>query len=209
MTRIFFTEKIDNERGVVLVIALVILCLMTIIATAVSDTSSIETMISGVEKDKQEAFYVAEAGVDHVKGLLNSLFVERNTLKIAAGQDPDWDFALDGSEDGINAATGTSYDLGALWITEKPCGDRYTYSVRVWDNSFNGSPTDDDDGIIYIRSVATGPQGEGASIEVAILGTIAAGAGSITGYIAQAGAGPQKNYTSEDAEAISDFTQQI
>ena len=206
---IFFAKKIDNERGVVLVIALIMLCLMSIIGTAVSNTSSIETMISGVERDKQEAFYVAEAGADHVKGLLTSMFIQRNAQNIALGQDPDWDFALDGSEDGIDAATGTNYEGGVDWITDEPFGNNYTYSVRIWDTADNGDPQDDDDGVIYIRSVARGPNGGETSIEISIHGALSAGSGSVTGYVAQLGAGPQKNYTSEDAEAISDFTQQI
>ncbi len=200
---------IHDERGVVLVMALIMLCLMTIIGTAVSNTSSIETMISGVEKDKREAFYVAEAGIDHVKGLLNSIFVQRNSAKIASGQDPDWDFALDGTETGVNEASEANYNGGAIWITDGTFGGNYTYSVRVWNNSDSGDAMNDTDGVIYIRSVATGTQGGSTSIEVSVHGSVTSTAGSITAYIAQAGAGSGKNYTSEDAEAIMEFSQQL
>ena len=71
-------SALNNEEGVVLVIALIMLCMMTIIGTAVSNTTSIETIISGVDKEQREAFYVAEAGIDHAKGLLNSLYIQKN-----------------------------------------------------------------------------------------------------------------------------------
>lgn len=202
-------NRLKDEQGIVLVIALILLCMMTIIGTAVSNTASIETLISGVEKEQKEAFYAAEAGVDHAKGFLKSLFISRNNVKIASGQNPDWDFALDGSETGISAAEDTTYDDGATWITDGTLGGNYIYSVKVWNNSESGgSATNDIDGVIYIRSVATGPNSDIASIEVSIQGSVS-GVGSITGYVAQAGAGSGKSYSSEDAEAISDFTQQI
>jgi hypothetical protein len=177
------------------------LCLLTIISTAVSKTASIETMISGAEKDKRETFYTADAGVDHLKGLMSSLFLDRNNFKIAAGQTPDWDFALDGSTPGINAASGTTSAGGALWISNATLGGNATYSVLLWNNNDGGGAADDTDGIIYIRSNAAGPQGGGTSIEMSIQGSIT-GADSITDYYAQAGAGSSKSFISGDADAI-------
>ena len=84
--RLFFQQRFDNEDGAVLVIALIMLCLMSIIGAGASNTASIETMISGIEKENRQAFYSAEAGVDHAKGLLKGIFVQRNNAKIAAGQ---------------------------------------------------------------------------------------------------------------------------
>ena len=52
----FNKDKIKEENGAVLVVALMMLCLLTIIAAAVSKTTSIETMISGAQKDKNETF---------------------------------------------------------------------------------------------------------------------------------------------------------
>lgn len=214
MTR---SNMLKNEDGIVLVIALIMLCMMTIIGTAVSNTTSVETIISGVEKEQREAFYVAEAGIDHAKGLLQGLYIPKNIWKISSGESPDWDFALDGTENGINAASDTNYTNGAQWITGAAMGENYTYSVRVWDNSDTGNNTpfnageyasDDGDGIIFIRSVATGPHGDSVAIEVSVEGVVS-GVGTVTGYAAQAGAGSGKNYSSEDAEAITDFTQQL
>lgn len=201
-------DKIREENGAVLVVALMMLCLLTIIVAAASKTTSIETMISGAEKDKKETFYAAEAGVAHIKGLMASLFLNRNNFKIAQGQTPDWDFALNGSEPGISAATGTDAASGATWITGANLGGNAIYDVVVWNNDDGGGATDDTDGIIYIQAIATGLQGGRTVIEVSIQGTIT-GAGSITDYEAQEG-GRLKTFNSGDADPIAagDFNQQ-
>lgn len=63
--RFRFTETLDNERGMALVIAMVILCILTIIGVAAINTSTIETLISGAEKERQEAFYAADGGIEY------------------------------------------------------------------------------------------------------------------------------------------------
>ena len=199
----YFKKSLNNEQGTAVVIALIMLCVLTIIGVAAIDTSTIETIIAGVEKERQGSFYAAEAGIEHVKGMLTSLFVSRNAAKMAGGGDPDWDFALNGSESGISAATGANYSGGADWITNGDGGAGYTYTVRIWNNvDSSGSATNDTDAKIYARSTSAGPQGGTASVEVMLTGSVSGG-GSITGYSAQAGAGAAKSFTSDDLNAIS------
>jgi len=50
----------QNERGSVIVIALVLLVLLTIIGISASRTTEIETMIAGNERVSKQNFYVAE-----------------------------------------------------------------------------------------------------------------------------------------------------
>jgi len=202
---LYFKKSLNNEQGTAVVIALIMLCVLTIIGVAAIDTSTVETIIAGVEKERQGSFYAAEAGIEHVKGMLTSLFVSRNAAKMAGGGDPDWDFALDGSESGISTAAGANYTGGTDWITNGDGGSGYTYTVRIWNNTDNGSATsatNDRDAKIYARSTSTGPQGGTASVEVVLTGTVSGG-GSITGYSAQAGAGAAKSFTSDDLNAIS------
>ena len=199
---LYFKKRLNNEQGTAVVIALIMLCVLTIIGVAAIDTSTLETIIAGVEKERQGSFYAAEAGIEHVKGMLTSLFVSRNAAKMAGGGDPDWDFALNGSESGISAATGANYSGGADWITNGDGGSGYTYTVRIWNNADSGSATNDTDAKIYARSTSAGPQGGTASVEIILSGTVSGG-GSITGYSAQAGAGAAKSFTSDDLNAIS------
>lgn len=51
----------DNERGSVLVIAMLVLVMLTVLGFASMNTSNIEVMISGNERTYKENFYRAEA----------------------------------------------------------------------------------------------------------------------------------------------------
>ena len=208
LKHLYVSRTLNNEKGIVLIIAMIMLFLLTIIGVAAIDTSTLETIISGVEKDRQAAFYTAEAGVEHIRGLLTTLFVSRNAAKLAAGGTPDWDFALNGSESGISAATGTNYAGGSVWITNGAGGTGYTYNVRIWNNADSGTAINDTDGTLYVRSDATGQGGSSASVEVSLQGLVSSG-GSISGYTAQAGAGSAKSYTGDDMNAITTFTKQL
>ncbi|MBW2075601.1 MAG: pilus assembly PilX N-terminal domain-containing protein [Deltaproteobacteria bacterium] len=63
--RLCFKETLNNERGMALVIALVLLCVLTIIGVAAINTSTVEILISGAEKETGEAFYAADGGIQY------------------------------------------------------------------------------------------------------------------------------------------------
>ncbi len=201
-------KHIAGERGAVLITSLIILTLLTLIGIAATNTSMLETMISASDRQHTEAFYAAEAGIEHLRRNFKSMFVEKNAARIAAGADPDWDFVLNGSQAGINSATDVTYDGGARWITDGNLGSVYLYNVTVWNNDDGGSPTDDTDSVIFMRADARVPNGGRASIEISLFGG-ATGGSALSGYGAQEGAGAGKNYNSNDTGAITDFSTQI
>ena len=194
-------ERVLDEQGAALVVTLMILGIMSAIGIAATDTSDMEVIISGAQRDQRVAFYTAEAGIEHAKGVLKSLFVSSNSSKIAAGGSGDWDFALDGTQTGVSMATDTNFAGGAVWITNGTVGGRGSYTVTVWNNDDGGSATNDTDGKFMMRSVATGTGGGTSAVEVTVNGFVSGG-GAVTGYSAQAGGGSGKAYTAEDAEAI-------
>ncbi|MBI9083942.1 MAG: hypothetical protein JEZ11_10120 [Desulfobacterales bacterium] len=194
---------IRTDKGSAIVITLMILGIMSAIGIAATDTSDMEVIISGAQRDQQVAFYTAEAGIEHAKGILRSMFVQKNSSKVASGGSADWDFALDGSQSGIAAATGNTFDTGTVWIAGGTTGGRGSYTVTVWNSTGDGgSATNDEDGKIMLRSVAAGTGGGNSAVEITLNGFITGG-GAVTGYSAQAGGGSGKAYTAEDAEAIA------
>lgn len=201
-----------SERGAALITALIILTLLTLIGIAATNTSTLETMISSSERSRTEALYAAEAGIEHARRNLKSLFVDNNALKItlkltgASTADPDWDFVLNGSL--VDAATDSTYEGGALWIADGDLGSAYLYNVTAWNNDDGGSATDDIDGVIMVRADAQVPNGGIASIEISLYGNNSEGS-ALTGYGAQEGAGAGKNYNSNDTGAITNFSTQI
>lgn len=61
-------RAVNNERGVALVLALVLLFLMGLLGTILFNTSSTEVQISRNYVQRQGAFYAAERGVAYAQG---------------------------------------------------------------------------------------------------------------------------------------------
>jgi hypothetical protein len=55
-------DTIDNDRGSVLVVALLVLVLLTLMGISATTTSTIEVQMAGNEKFHDMAFYAAESG---------------------------------------------------------------------------------------------------------------------------------------------------
>ncbi len=201
-------KTINNERGAALITALIILTLLTVIGIAATNTSMLETMISASDRQHTEAFYAAEAGIEHLRRNFKSQFIDKNSAKIAAGVTPDWDFVLNGSQVGIAAATDITYEGGVRYITGGDLGSVYLYNVTVWNNDDGGGAIDDADSVIMMRADAQVPNGGMASIEISLFGG-STGGSPLSGYGAQEGAGAGKNYNSNDTGAITDFSTTI
>ena len=54
-----------DQRGSVIVIAMIMLCLLTIVGVAAVNTSRFETLISKTETETQQAFYAADGGIQY------------------------------------------------------------------------------------------------------------------------------------------------
>ena len=203
---------LDNDRGSVIVAALMILVLLTIIGFAATNMSSTELNVSTNSLLYERAFYTAEAGLERAKESLRAPFIDQNTAQIASGEG-DWTFALDGSLAGYSAAAD---DIGddlpgspIVWWLQQETFNGVTYSVRIWDNDDgDGDMNSDNDGLIFVRADAVDTaRGGRCSIEELVKGSSTGG--NISGYTAQEGAGSGKVYTSNDAEAIGNFTKQL
>ena len=204
---------IHNENGSIIFVALAMLAILTIIGFSASNTATTEISMSTNTLLYERAFYAAESGMEHAIGLLRIPFVQQNTASLASGSAPDWDFALagatdsfpvDGSGNPVPDGIG-DFEGGVVWIASEL--DGISYSVTLWNNNDGGSPTDDTDGMILARSVAVGPRGAVCRIETLLNGN--ASGEAITGYTAQEGAGSGKSYTSDDSNAMTDFTDQL
>jgi Tfp pilus assembly protein PilX len=58
------SSMIDNEKGVALVVALIMLIVLTLVGLSSIGTSIFETKISGHERFANNAFYAAEGGLE-------------------------------------------------------------------------------------------------------------------------------------------------
>ncbi len=203
----------DDENGSVIVMALMIMVLLTIIGFSAITSSTTEQHLATNTLLYERAFYAAEGGFEHAKGILKVPYTAQNQSNIALGNPGNWSFALDGGGviQGMAAATDSDGDGvgdfagGAVLVQSDLEGIIYT--VTAWNNNDGGSPTNDTDGRIMIRTVALGPRGATCAIESLIEGTT--DSGGINGYKAQAGAGAGKSFSNNDLDKITDFTQQM
>jgi hypothetical protein len=102
-----------------------------------------------------------------------------------------------------------SFAEGAVWI-ENARIDGISYRITLWNNddsALGGAFDDDRDGLVWIRSDATGPKGGGAIIQILLQGE--SDRQVLSDYTAQAGAGAGKNYVSNDLNPIVDFSRQL
>jgi type IV pilus assembly protein PilX len=213
-------DNVRNENGYVMVAAIMVLALVTIIGVAMSKMSTTESQISTNYLLYERAFYTAEAGLELAKEVLKVPFVEKNKQNLVTGSTGDWSWALNGSETGKDAAEDKfpvdgsgnpvpdglgDFEGGVVWVDSTLEG--INYKVTIWNNNDGGGPTNDKDGRIWIRSVATGPRSEVCTIETLLEGKTVGS--STSGYKAQAGAGAGKNYRTDDLNSITDFSQRM
>jgi hypothetical protein len=214
---------LNNQDGMVLIMAVMFLALLTIIGLSASRTSVVEVQIANNTMEHVRTFYAAEAGLAHAIKMLEDPFVAHNADLVRAGQPANWDFALDGTyraaSDSVDTYDGdnvlwSGYDMyppdgtpdGAVWIQDHDI-DGISYTVRVWNNLDNGNAEVDNDGLIWIQSDAVAPRGGRASVRVLLSGNTTGE--SVTGYTAQAGAGAGKNYNANDLNEITTFNRQL
>lgn len=226
------SQFIKNESGYVLLTAMMMLTLLTIIGIAATNISNMDLQIATSEKNRQQAFYAAEAGIEHARSLLSLKYSYYNQAALLLNQAGDWDFALDGREPGKAAATNGESDTGvppngdftggAVWLCKSPLTGNIQYTVTVWNNddeltpdmitgavvNDNNAITDDEDGIIFVRSDGFGPNGSRAAIQISLLRGAEITTQSIQSYDAQSGGGQGKtSANSTDVNAVTNSKQ--
>jgi hypothetical protein len=201
-------QAIKNERGSVLVIALIMLVLLTVLGITATSTSNIELQIAGNERNYKRAFFIANAGIEHARADLAAKLAIFRATQVSQGSALDWSFALD-NEANMGTATGITFDTGVEWLDEN-FGDGYTYTVTVFnDNDDPLNPNkaiEDKNGRIYARAVASGPNGVQAIVQVLLLASVT---GQSTESYSQYGGDMTKNFTGNDLNAPSTFNTQI
>ncbi len=212
------TDVMRGEQGSVLVVTVMVLALLSIVVFSAARTSTTEVQIAGNDLQQQKYFFTAEAGIHHAIRLLEEQFCAANTIPMRFGARVNWNFAFlggdqkaDTSDDAVdrNGDEMGCLTEGAVWI-ENDRIDGIGYRVTLWNNddsALGGVFDDDRDGLVWIRSDATGPKGGGASIRVLLQGE---SKGQVfSDYTAQSGGGAGPNTVANDVNPIVDFDRQF
>ena len=189
-----------NERGSVIVVALLALVLGTIIGVAAINLSSVERQSAFNFLVYERTFYTAEASLERAKEVLKMEFSRQSPP--GNPQDANWSFALAN-------ATASNYAGGVKLLNNQNL-DGTSYTVTIWDNADEApaldKPKEDKDRKIWIRSEASEPGGAKCAIETLLHAKDQA---EIRGYDTQSYGGPDKASTSNDKNAVTDFTKRL
>lgn len=208
----------SSEKGSVLVLTVMVLVLMSIVAFTTIRRSTVESEISGNHLLYHLYFFAAEAGIERALKTLEEEFIHANTGSVANGMAASWDFSFAGGDQVIGTEDDVfdmdkdrvgSYPESAVWLDNTKIGT-ITYQVKLWNNDdtiVGGTYQTDRDGMIWVRSDATGPKGGGVSIQVLLRGK--AGGPMVVDYTAQPGSGARSNFISDDFKPILIFDRQL
>ena len=164
----------ENERGAALVTAIFAILLATLIGTALHYMAIISLTVAVNDRDNVEAFYIADAGINHAITLINKVDKSKFSLILKAGTNP-----LPNTGDELSVPP-----ISDLWTASEsiPSGNRtsggftsfgaggkgrYWVSVRN-DTAAGESPTIDLNGILIITSTGVGRDGATSTIETTI-----------------------------------------
>ena len=155
---------LTNDRGSVLIIALLVLVLLTIIGISATTTTTTDIQIAGNEKVHSMTFYAADAGIEVGRALLNDL---------KTADSGNWDNLLDANQCNWVDADGNGVSATSV-ATGNPDGDMLinslvlavgvgtlqvgpaSYDLWVRDNDdLDGDATVDTDNIIILRSTGS------------------------------------------------------
>ena len=84
-------QPLNNERGVVLVAAMLIMSALTLLGSTAVMTSTTDTKIGANYKTGVQAFYAAEAGIEEARARLRGDFTPSGSIIVDSSPgDPDW-----------------------------------------------------------------------------------------------------------------------
>lgn len=192
-----FCGPFTNERGLALILAVLILTVLTVAALSGINTARLHVVSTGSDKVFKETFYVADAGLSYAMELLRADYNE-------TGADYGWDDELAG-------ATGYTVNTGVYRVADLPIGPnttgnpQKTVDIIIWNNlgDPSGTPTTDLDEYIWVQVDAFDPEGIVSSISALLEGGID---NLPLDYHAQEGAGSSKHSVSQEIKAV-DTTQ--
>jgi hypothetical protein len=144
---IFVSRRITGERGVALVVSLLLIAALILLATVTGKVTVSDIFRSEYDMESKRALFIAEAGVEKAKSIVK-------TLTFTSALDGD-DDTQGTSDDGLFAAIGGTAAIDGNNYSQASFNDG-TYSVRVYDNTDgDGNAAKDSDGLIYIESRGT------------------------------------------------------
>ncbi len=145
---------LKNRKGSILVIVLLISLLISLLAVGMINLAITDLQISRNMLFEKKLLLAAESGIEKTKAELITKFIENNSTKLSAGEKPDWDFILNGSESTLESAESNDSEGGVKYRISELLFENFYYSITIWNNDGigeSGSFINDCDDKIFIR----------------------------------------------------------
>jgi Tfp pilus assembly protein PilX len=154
---------LSNEKGSVIVVAMIILALLTLIGVSAVTTSTTEVNIAANDQLNKMMFYTADAGSEVGRQMLNSL---------KAANPGAWDLLLSGATFTWRDSNGNSVAVNNLNQVVDATANRQvglgTFTLQVSDNDdLDGNLLVDTDDTIILTSTGSGPHAQ-AQVRVTV-----------------------------------------
>ena len=164
----------ESEKGAALITAIFSLLIATVISVALYYSAMISFTVAINDRDNTEAFYLADAGINHAVALINKASKDKYSAILTAGANSS---PNSGDELSVPPVAG-------LWTTAQsiPAGNstsggvtnfgaggqgRYFVSVRN-DTATGETPTVDANGVLIVTSTGVARDGATATVEVTV-----------------------------------------
>lgn len=152
-----------SQRGVVLPTSILALMLITLLGLALTTTGIVSTTISSNDQQASEAFYLAESGIAHAKGLILNQGLEFDTY-LQAGDGTGC------TGDELSGAPVSPFSAGDEITSIAGGGETFgsgRYEVSVCDDDDGDSDLNDDDNDkVLVVSSGFGTDGASATLEM-------------------------------------------
>jgi hypothetical protein len=168
-------EKVSkNEQGIALITAIFGILLATVIGFALYYSSAIAFTIAVNDRDNTEAFYIADAGINHANALLGKVSKAQFSAILTNGANPTPNSGDELSFSGTlglwtNAESIPAGNVSGGGVTNFGAGGAGRYWVSVKNDTATGeTSTTDLNGILIVTSTGKGRDGSSATIEETI-----------------------------------------
>ena len=158
-----FKKRIQDESGLILIVALVLLSALTLAGVTAFIISSTDTKVGGNFRTHQTALQLAMAGAEHGRETLRA-------TNVASTNSTDFSeelAALVGPNSVLNGYSASTDDIPLVSSSTLMPG--YTYTAYLTNDATEGaSNTTDNDGRVVITSVATGPNNTKSIVQTTV-----------------------------------------
>ena len=142
---------VNQEKGSVMIVALLILVLLTVIGISATTTSTTEVQIATNDQLNKMVFYAADAGLEVGRRVLSDL---------KAANPGNWDNLLSGTTFTWQDTGGNDVTVGTLndvvYATSNRQVGNVTFTLTIQDNTdWDGRADVDSDNMVNLTSTAT------------------------------------------------------